>query len=234
MPSFLEARSSQKEILAIKARSESQRSRICQKKFPRLLPKVILQRPKLIRLELHQRIPLAPHRPPWQRRRRRPPFRRSPARAIIRIQIIRKIQKVRHRPLRSEIVFDAVKHLQDIAPVQRPQDRRAAIVRREVRVRAHLGRDGRGDVQHGAARERENGVAEECCDALELRVEVVVGAGAEGRAGGGVVGVEADEGVEVCGWVGEVELAQVVGELLRGADVAGEDAEERAFVFLVA
>lgn len=110
----------------------------------------------------------------------------------------------------------------------------AVVVGAQVGPRRHGGGAGGDGVEDDAAGEGEDGVAEQGGDAFELGVKVVGGAGAKGGACRRVFRVQGDKPCDVGGRVAKVVCAQVVDDLLRGADVVGEEAKERAFVLLVA
>ena len=88
--------------------------------------------------------------------------------------------------------------------------------------------------EEAAAREGEDGVAEDGGETLVFGVEFVGDAGVERRACGGVVGVC----VYVGGDVGGLGVGEVAGDVVDDFGVCGEvgldEAEEGAFVFLVA
>lgn len=118
--------------------------------------------------------------------------------------------------------------------MQRPEDWGAAVVCRQVRPAGRVPRNLRRDVEDGAARHREYEVSQDGGDTLVLRIDVVGVARVVGGAGGGVVGVQADEPRDVGVRVGEIELLQVALQLGGVSDIVGEKSEQGAFVFLVA
>lgn len=197
-----------------------------------LLSKVIRRQTEAVRPKVHQLAALVPHWPVDQLGR---PAAPGPAGPVVGIEVVGEVQKVRQGRGGRVVVGLPVERLQDVAAVHGAQRRRAPVVRRQVRPAGHVGRGARGEVEGGAALEREDEVAEEGGHALELGVEVVVGAArVVGGAGGGVVRVQADQPRDVGVGVGQVELAEVALQLGGRADVGGEEGEERAFVLLVA
>ena len=184
---------------------------------------VVIQHPITIRLELNELLRNAPLRPTRQ------------AHPHIRIQIMHKIKIIPANRLGSIIRQHPVKHLQDIAPVERTENRRPVVVRREVGPRLHRGADLRGRLEENPPREREGQVAEDGADALELRVPDIQQARAEGAPVLDHVLVRADQLVDLRGArVVEEDGGEVGGDFARGGEVCGEEAEERALVFLVA
>lgn len=203
--------------------SHPQRIDIRLQKIVRIRPEVIIQHPITIRLELNQLPRRAPLRPTRQ------------ANPHIRIQIMHKVKIVPADALRRVVRQHPIEHLQDIAPVERPQNRRPIVVRREVRPRLHGGVDLRGGLEEHAPRQREGQVTQDGADALELRVPDVQQARAEGAAVLEHVLVGADQRVDLGGaGVVEEDGGEVGRHFARGGQVRGEEAEQRALVFLVA
>ena len=189
----------------------------------RIGSEVIIQHPITVRLELNELLRNTPLRPTRQRN------------TNVRIQIMHKIKIIPANRLGSIIRQHPVKHLQDVAPVEGPQNRRPVVVRREVGPRLHRGADLRGRLEENPPREREGQVAEDGADALELRVPDVEQPRAEGTAVFDHVLVGAHELVDLCGArVVEEDGGEVGGDFARRGEVCGEETEERAFVLLVA
>ena len=216
-----------RDFVAIAARnappSHPQRVDIRLQEIIRVRPEVVVQDPVSVRLELDELLRSAPLRPAGQRN------------TDVGIQIVHKVEIIPADALGSIVRQHPVEHLQDIAPVEGPQDGRPVVVRREVGPRFHRRVDLRGRLEENPPREGEGQVAEDGADALELRVPDVEQPRAEGTAVFDHVLVGAHELVDLCGArVVEEDGGEVGGDFARRGEVCGEETEERAFVLLVA